>query len=188
MKNFIFFLCFLFATAFSAQKIAHLDFDSLVSRMPETKQVKEQCKQYMGTLNETMAKMDRELQEKYQDYMSMRDKMADDDKKKREQEISMLQQKVQFFRQQAEEDYQNKVTELTLPLIEKAKKAIESVARDKGYKYVFDLSGRILYSEPGEDILALTEKKLNAMTPAKAQTTNEQSGKKDASKDKETGR
>jgi outer membrane protein len=114
--------------------------------------------------------------------------MVDDDKKKREEEISMLQQKVQFYRQQAEEDYQNKVTELTLPLVEKAKKGIEAVAKEKGYKFVFDLSGRILYSEPGEDILALTEKKLNAMPPAKAQAASEPSDKKDSAKNKEAGR
>jgi outer membrane protein len=178
MKLFIFLFCFLTATILSAQKVAHLDFDSLVSRMPETREVKEQSRLYMNTLNQTMANMDKELQSKYQDYLSVRDKLSDDEKKKREEELSMLQQKIQYFRQQAEEDYQNKLTGLTLPLVEKAKKAIEAVAREKGYKYVFDLSGRILYSEPGDDILMLTEKKLNSMPAAKTPTANGQPEKK----------
>lgn len=51
--------------------------------------------------------------------------------------------------------------QLVQPLIDKAKKAIEEVAKENGFTYIIDTSsGALLYSG-GEDILPLVKKKLN---------------------------
>ena len=51
--------------------------------------------------------------------------------------------------------------------MEKAKKAIEAVAKENGYKYVLDTSaGNVLYSEASEDILLAVKKKLDSMPAA----------------------
>ena len=88
-------------------------------------------------------------------------------KKTKQDELQSLQTRIQDFNQQAQMDYQKKSAELTAPIVEKAKKAIEAVAKENGYKYVLDTSsGTVLFSEQSEDILIAVKKKLDSMPAA----------------------
>ena len=152
----------------NAQKIAHLSFDSLISLMPETKIATEAAQEYLKGLESEMDGMTTELQTKYEAYQSGQATMSDLVKKNKETEIQQLQNRVQEFQRQAEMDYKRKQGELTLPIMDKAKKGIEAVAKEGGYKYVLDTSPgntAVLYSE-GDDILMAVKKKLDSMPPA----------------------
>jgi outer membrane protein len=151
-------------TLASAQKIAHIDLDSLSNLMPETKTAKGVAEKYLDDLKKTVASMEEEFQKKYNDYLQNEATMSALVKKTKEEELQSLQTRIQDFNQQAQMDYQRKSAELTAPIMDKAKKAIEAVAKEGGFKYVLDTSaGNILYSEPGEDILMLVKKKLDTM-------------------------
>ena len=90
--------------------------------------------------------------------------MSDLVKKTKQDELNSLQSRIEDFRMQAQQDDQRKYGELTAPIMDKAKKGIEAVAKEGGYKYVLDTSvGNVLYSEPAEDILMPVKKKLDAM-------------------------
>jgi len=154
-------------TISNAQKIAHIDLDSLSGLMPETKTAKAVAEKYLDDLKKTVSSMEEEFQKKYNDYLQNEGTMSALVKKTKEEELQSLQTRIQDFNQQAQMDYQKKSAELTAPIMEKAKKAIEAVAKENGYKYVLDTSaGNILYSEPGEDILVLVKKKLDSMPAA----------------------
>lgn len=168
MKKIIF-LAVLFALTgtINAQKIAHINLDSLVNVMPEMKTAKEIAQTYMKDLEKNLLQMDEELQKKYNDYMASQATMSDLVKKTKEDEINSLQRRIEDFRMQAQQDYQKKQGELTTPIVEKAKKAIEAVAKEGGYKYVLDTSpGTILYFETTEDIFIPVKKKLDTMPAA----------------------
>lgn len=151
----------------NAQKIAHIDLDSLSGIMPETKVAKGVAENYLGDLKKTVGAMEEEFQKKYNDYLQNEPTLSPLVKKTKEEELQSLQTRIQEFNQQAQAEYQKKSAELTAPIMEKAKKAIEAVAKEGGYKYVLDTSnGSILYSEAGEDILALVKKKLDTMPAA----------------------
>ncbi|MBN8692012.1 MAG: OmpH family outer membrane protein [Bacteroidetes bacterium] len=157
----------------NAQKIAHIDLDSLVNVMPEMKTAKEMAQTYMKDLEKTLLQMDEELQKKYNDYMANQATMSDLVKKTKEDEINSLQRRIEDFRMQAQQDYQKKQGELTAPIVDKAKKAIEAVAKEGGYKYVLDTSpGTILYFESTEDVFVPVKKKLDAMPPAVLPSAN----------------
>ncbi len=148
----------------SAQKMAHVSLDSLIGLMPETKTAKDVAEAYLNDLKKTAAAMDGELQTKYADYQTNEATMSDLIKKTKQDELQSLQQRIQDFQQQAEQEYRKKYGELTAPIYAKAKKAIEAAAKEGGYKYVLDTSvGNVLYSEPSEDILAAAKKKLDGM-------------------------
>jgi outer membrane protein len=151
------------ATISNGQKIAHINFDSLVTATPEAKTVKEVSEKFMIELKTTMADMEKEFQSKYSDYMTNKDKLSDLAKKTKEEDLQSLQTRIQEYNQQAEFEYQKKMSELTAPIIEKAKKAVEAAAKESGYKYVFDLSGNIIYAEASDDIFAASKKKLDTM-------------------------
>lgn len=152
------------SSAMSAQKIAHLSLDSLVSLMPETKTAKEVAQNYLKNLESEVAKMSDEFQKKYTDYMAAGEGMSELVRKTKEEELTQMQRRIEDFRGQAQQDYQRKYGELTAPIMDKAKKGIEAVAKDGGYKYVLDTSmGNVLYSEPADDILLTVKKKLDSM-------------------------
>ncbi|MBN8692013.1 MAG: OmpH family outer membrane protein [Bacteroidetes bacterium] len=148
----------------NAQKIAHISLDSLVSMMPETKTAKAVAETYLVDLRKTSSAMEEELQKKYNDYLATEANMSDLVKKTKQDELNSLQTRIQDFNAQAEQDYRKKYTELTNPIMDKAKKGIEAIAKEGGYKYVLDTSvGNVLYSEPADDILMLVKKKLDSM-------------------------
>jgi outer membrane protein len=76
-------------------------------------------------------------------------------------EIADLERRIQEFQQQAQEEIQAKEQELLTPIIEKARKAIDEVAVEKGYTYIFDNSvGVLLYAKDTEDVMADVKAKL----------------------------
>ena len=157
-----------------AQKIAHLSFDSLISLMPETKIATEAAQEYLKGLEQEMAGMQSELQNKYNDYMEKQAGMSDMIKKNKEDDLQQLQTRIQEFQRQAEMDYKRKQGELTFPIMQKAKKGIELAAKEGGYKYVLDTSPgntAVLFGE-GDDLLAAVKKKLDSMPPAQIPGAN----------------
>jgi outer membrane protein len=148
-------------TKSSAQKIAHIDFDSLISIMPEMDSVRKVSQEFVKTLEAQLIKMQTELQNKYQDYQANKDKMTDLIKQIKEKELQDLQANIQDFQQNAQGEIQKKNEELGEPINQKARNAIKKVAMAKGYKYVLDTSmDNVLYSEPADDILALVKLEL----------------------------
>ncbi len=154
----------------SAQKIAHINLDSLISIMPESKTAQQAVQDYAKQLEKQVTAMQTELQGKYDEYQKTGADMAPIIKANKEKELNDLNQRIQDFQQQAQQDYQKKSAELSKPVYEKAKKAIDQVAKENGYKYALDTStGLVIYSEPAEDIIGLVIKKLG-ITPGATPT------------------
>ncbi len=162
----------------NAQKIAHLSFDSLVGLMPETKTATEAAQIYLKGLEQEIVAMQTEFESKYKDYLEKELTMGDLLKKNKQEDLQQLQKRIEDFKTQAGQDYQRKQAELTAPIISKAKKGIEAVAKEGGYKYVLDVSLQstsVLYSEPSDDVLASVRKKLETMPLAVIPGTNNSS-------------
>jgi outer membrane protein len=155
------------AQQLNAQKIAHVQLDSLIQLMPETKQAMEIAQGYLKDLEKQVASMKTEFDTKYQDYLGNEQSYSDLVKKTKQEELQTLNQRISDFQQQAQQDYQKKYMELSKPIQDKAKKAIDAVAKEGGYKYVLDTStGIVLYYEPSDDILMTVKKKLDTMPAA----------------------
>lgn len=154
-------------TVAKAQKIAHISLDSLITLMPESKVAQDVAAKYLKELENQVATMETELQTKYQDYMKNQESYSALLRSTKETELQDLSRRIEDFKQQAQGDYQRKYGELSRPIYDKAKKGIEAVAKENGYKYVFDTSaGNVLYSEAADDILSLVKKKLDSMPEA----------------------
>ena len=150
-----------------AQKIAHIQLDSLITMMPESKVAQELAQSYLKDLEKQVATMETELQTKYQDYMANGQNQPDLVKQAKEKELQDLNKRIEDFKASAQQDYQRKYCEMSKPIYDKAKKGIDLVAKENGYKYVLDTStGNVLYSEAAEDILQLVKKKLESMPAA----------------------
>ncbi|MCF8424903.1 MAG: OmpH family outer membrane protein [Bacteroidia bacterium] len=154
-------------TLANAQKIAHISLDSLITTMPESKTAQEVAQKYLKDLENQVATMDTELQTKYADYMKNKETYSALVASTKETELQDLNKRIEDFKASAQQDYQRKYGELSKPIYDKAKKAIDLVAKENGYKYVLDTSsGNVLYTEPADDILPLVKKKLETMPAA----------------------
>lgn len=158
-------------TVANAQKIAHVNLDSLIATMPEAKTAKDVAQNYYKSIENEVLTMQTELETKYQKYLEEEQKgtMSTLVKENKQKELTELQKRIEEFRMQAQTDYQRKTAELMTPIYDKAKKGIEAVAKEGGYKYVLDTTpgqSSVLYSEPSDDIYAAVKKKLDAMPAA----------------------
>lgn len=145
----------------SQAQMAHINSEELVQAMPETVAMGEELKkvgQEYDTDYKTQAK---ELQTKAAKYQQEVATKTNEINEKRGQEINELQQKLQSYLRSAQEEIQKKEFELLKPIIEKAQKAIDDVAAEKGIKYVMDSSpGKGLIIFKGEDLMAAVKTKL----------------------------
>ena len=144
-------------------KIGHIDSNKLLSIMPEKAQVQTALDSHAKEIENTLAGMQDELQKKYQDYMAKGDSLTPLIKQTKEAELQDLQQRIQTFQTNAQQDYQTKERDMFQPVIEKARKAIEEVAKENGYTYIIDSgSGALIYfSDDSDDIFELVKAKLN---------------------------
>ncbi|MFH2141422.1 MAG: OmpH family outer membrane protein [Bacteroidota bacterium] len=151
-------------TSFSQvkQKFGHIDSNELLTLMPERETAKTAIETHAKQLEDQLIAMQKELELKYNDYVEKQATYSDLVKKTKEEEITSMQKRMQDFQTTAQSDLQTKEMELLQPIIEKAKKAIEEVAKEKGYSYIFDIgSGALLYwPEDSDDILPLVKEKL----------------------------
>jgi len=158
-----------FSVTMNAQKIAHINFDSLVSIMPETKTATEVAQSYLKGLEDEIVAMQTELEEKYKKYMADEPNLSELVKRSQQESLQNLQARIQDFQRQAGEDYKRKQEELTRPIFDKAKKAVDAVAKEMGYKYVLDTSpsnNTVLYFDGSDDIFTAVKKKLESMPDA----------------------
>ncbi len=143
-------------------KLGHLDFAALYGLMPGLDSVKVIFEEYNKSVQEQFAAMQTELENKFMDYQANVDGMSEIIRQTKEAEINDLKGRLDAFETQATQDLQNKEMELTSPIIEEAKKAVEEVAKENGYSYIFNSTeGLLLYAEPSDDIIKLVKAKLN---------------------------
>ena len=150
-----------FSQAQTKIKLGNIDSGELLKMMPGRDSAEAKMKEYAKTLESQFQAMQTELESKYSDLDANKATMSDLIKQMKQKEIEDLSKRIQDFQQSAQEDVQKKEQELLQPIIAKAKKAIEDVAKENGYTYIFDRSTQVLlYFDASEDILALVKKKL----------------------------
>jgi outer membrane protein len=87
--------------------------------------------------------------------------MTDAMKEVRMNEIQDLQNRIESTQQSAQEKLQAKKQDVYAPVLEKADKAIQAVAKEKNYDYIFDKSaGALLYGKDADNILPAVKAKL----------------------------
>ncbi len=149
------------ANAQKTQKFGHIDFAKLYSVMPGQDSVRAVYEAYATGLQNQMTTMQAELENKFMEYQANQATMSNIIKQTKEREIQDLQTRIEEFNAQAQQDLGEKEQELTAPIIEKARKAVEDVAKENGYTYIFNSTeGLLLYATPNDDVMPLVKAKL----------------------------
>ncbi len=145
-----------------ASKFGHVNAAELINLMPERKVAMAKMDTVTKEMEKQLQEMAAEFRSKQEKYMAEAGKLTDVLKADKEVELQNLSTRIQNFQQQAEESLQAKQQELMDPIITKAKKAIEQVAKENNYTYIFDTStGALLFWEESDNVINLVKKKLN---------------------------
>lgn len=167
MRNFKLFAVaialFISATSFvnAQSKIAHIDTQALVEAMPEMKAAQSQLQKLQKTYDTEITNMAKELDTKIKQYEMEAESKTDEENGKRVQEVQGMQNNIGAYRQEALKDLQQKEVDIFQPLLEKARTAIQKVARAKGYQYVVDsATGNGVILADGYDLLPDVKKEL----------------------------
>lgn len=174
-KLFLTFAAVLFAvTAFSQTapiKIGYTDVDYILSQLPESKQIEADLAAYQKQLQNQLQAKTQEFEQKYDAYQKGAATMTDIVRADKEEELRNLQSSIQKFSKDADESLQKKQADALKPVYDKIQKAIDDVAKENGYNYIFSsyVAGVpvLLFATEQDNVSELIFKKLG-VTPKAA--------------------
>ena len=121
-----------------SMKIGYVDSQTIIDMMPESAKIKQDLQAYYNELQAELQAMATEYQNKMRDYEANSATMSNILRQSKEKEIMDLQGRIQEFQANAESDLADKQEELSKPLFDKVKAAIDDVVKAKGLTYVFE--------------------------------------------------
>ncbi len=171
------FYLFLFAAVFFAAsdsygqtRIAYIDATKILKRMPEAVDAESRLDQFVSQWNKEVGDMEADLKRKRDDYDRKKLIMTDAERGAVELDITDLKKRIDAFRQEkygtGGELYKQQA-ELMKPAYDKLNKALEEVALDGKYDFVFDRNSTdhsILYTNAKFDLSIPVAKKLGLET------------------------
>jgi outer membrane protein len=156
----------------SAQKTGYIRVDEVVSLMPETAKVQSVLESYQKDslqprFNYTLSEFQRK-DSIVNGKDSLKTPAAARAKMREEMQQDMYE--LQNWQQISQQLTQNKQDQLLQPIYTKAITAIQQVAKESGYSYVYTKDA-LLVAPPADDLLPLVAKKLNLTIPTGANKT-----------------
>lgn len=148
-------------TATAQQKVGHINIQELLAMMPEQKSADDEIQKYAQQLENDLTEMQTEYQTKLQNAQANQGNWTQLQQQTKYEELQSLQQRIIEYQQSAQQDIQRKQYDLQVPIIEKIQNAVNSVGKENGFAYIFDVSqGSVIYTEGGEDVMALVKAEL----------------------------
>ena len=151
--------------AASAQKFGYVDSGGLLTMMPKVKEAESNLETLGKQLQAKGQKMMQDFQTKYQD-LERRAQAGDIAPKDQEAQVALLKEeenKILQYEQEMQNQLAAKRDELLAPILEEVRNAIQAVAKENGYSYIFDGSpgvGVLLYADESTNVTALVKAKL----------------------------
>ena len=170
------FLVLLCGIQASAQvKIAYFNSEAIMKQLPDAQDAQKQLDQLVADWQQELNKMQDEWKKKFDEYDKRKLIMTEQRRADAERELRDMDQKIVDYRTlkfgQNGELF-NKQNELMKPVQDRVFKAVQTVALQDGYDYVFDKSGDILlmYANEKYDLTQKIFAKLKVSVPAPSPT------------------
>ena len=152
------------ALSASAQnlKFAHVNFNELVMLMPEADAARAQMEASQKEAQETYQTMVEEYQAKAQKFQQNQATWTAAIKESKQKELADISNRIQEFDQSIQQELQQQQSQLMAPIQQKAIEAVNTLAKEGGYIYVFEESS-LLYIDKAQstDLTPAARKALN---------------------------
>jgi outer membrane protein len=144
-------------------RFGHVNSQEILQVMPERDSADVKMQKFGKELQDTYEGINVEFNTKYQKYLQEEKTLTDLVKKTRMEEIQSYQERLNQFRENAQQEIQKKQAELMQPISEKIKKAISDVGKENSFIYIFEMAPgtSVLYNSPESvDVTSLVKAKL----------------------------
>ena len=148
----------LVAISTSAQKLGHINSQEMMVQMKEYKAAETELERYQGELMRELEMFATLIKQDEAKYIEDEPNLTEEIKASRYQELMQKSQNFQTKQGEAEKKLQDKEAMLMQTVLKKIQEAVQKVAKENSYTYVFDTSS--LYFAGGEDITPLLKKEL----------------------------
>ncbi len=143
-------------------KFGHINSDELIQALPEFDSASVKLEKYRKELINALDLMTVELNNKSETYNKESKNYTEIVKQTKEQELVDMNKRIQEFQNNAQQQLQQKQSELFQPIMGKVDKAIKEVGKENGFVYIFSVG-------QGSSLLFFDEtKSTNIMPLAKA--------------------
>ena len=148
------------AFAQKATKFGYINFQDLVTAMPEMDSAQLKLQSFVKELDANLETLNVELNKKYEAYLKEKETLTPLVRQTREGEIQDYQQRIQTYQESAQQEVQKKQSELYQPIINKAKKAVEDFGKENGFTMIFENAALQYMAADVQDVLPLIKNKL----------------------------
>ena len=148
----------LVAISTSAQKLGHINSQEMMVQMKEYKAAETELERYQGELMRELEMFATLIKQDEAKYIEDEPNLTEEIKASRYQELMQKSQNFQAKQGEAEKKLQDKEAMLMQTVLKKIQDAVQKVAKENSYTYVFDTSS--LHFAGGEDITPLLKKEL----------------------------
>jgi len=149
---------FCFTSVF-AQKYGHVNSNEVMRLMPGIDSIQIKIANFQKDLEILYENMVSEFQAKKEKFDKEAGTMSSSVRKLKEDELLGIQNRIQEFSMNVQEDIEEEQRRLIAPFQEKVQNAINEVAKEAKYAYIFDTQ-ILLYYDGGDDVTTLVKKKL----------------------------
>ncbi len=132
----------------------------VITAMPERAEAEKQMQDLTKRYEDEFVKLQEDFQKKYQEVQAMGDTVPETIKMRRYEELQAMDQRIQSFRQVAEQDLAKKQEEVFIPIQQKLMDAINAVGAENGFTYIFDANAAYYKGIGNEDVTPLVKAKL----------------------------
>ena len=146
----------------SAQKLGHINSQEVMVEMKEYKAAETELERYQGELMRELEMFASLIKQDEAKYIEDEPNLTEEIKASRYQELMEKSQNFQGKQGEAEKKLQDKEAMLMQTVLKRIKEAVQKVANENSYTYVFDTSS--LHYAGGEDITVLLKKELGIVT------------------------
>lgn len=141
----------------SIQRIGYADSEYIISHLPDYKKIETELKTHATQLENQLKAKYEEYQVKVKAIRDFPPGTPEAVKNNEIREINLLQENIERFKEEAQSSMQKKTSDLMQPIYKRIGKAIEDVAKEKGYSFI--ISSQVING--GGDILLFASEKEN---------------------------
>lgn len=129
-------------------KVAHVDVNELMSKMPAMLDAQKQLEKLSGTYDTEYKGMVDEYQNKLKKYEQEATTVTDAVNETRSKEVQEMQKRIVDYRDNAQKELQQKEADIVKPIMERVKASIQKVGKAKGFQYILNSEGLLLADGP----------------------------------------
>ena len=157
--TFLALLSILTLSAIAQNKFGHINAQEILLLMPETKEAEKKLLEKEASIKTALQRLYAEAEAIELSFQQNAANLDELEKQDAQQEYQHIAERVQLYERTGQEDYQKMQQELLVPINKKLKDAINEVAVEGNYTYIF--ADEILrYKDDKNDVSALVKKKL----------------------------